>query len=111
MADQSKLGPQFTARLRRLRPQADVRVVVMLQLKATGRGTRSERIAQARTAAEPALQDLDLILGPFGGRRLRETATALGSVSVETTAAGVRHLAESPWVKAILEDQPVTPVR
>jgi hypothetical protein len=38
---------------------------------------------------------------------LSKSPNALGSLTVETTAAGVSALARSKWVKAVVEDQPI----
>jgi len=59
---------------------------------------------RARTGQFPAI---DAILRDNGGRRLGDEPTALGTIAVETTANGVRALAESEHVAAILDDQPV----
>ena len=45
-----------------------------------------------------------------GAKRLDETVTALGTVHVEATAAGIRALAESPRIRAVIEDQPIGPL-
>jgi hypothetical protein len=54
-----------------------------------------------------ALADIDRILHDQGGSRLSKSPNALGSLTAETTAAGVSALARSPWVKSVMEDQPI----
>jgi hypothetical protein len=74
------------------------------------RQSRSEReaaVKAARKSAERALPDIDSILKRHDGRRLARRPNALGSMPVETTAAGIKALASSRWVKAIVEDQPI----
>ena len=65
----------------------------------------------SRKSAERALTDIDAILKRHDGRRLARRPNALGSVPVETTAAGIKALASSRWVQAILEDQPISLTR
>jgi hypothetical protein len=64
--------------------------------------------AQVRRLARPALLSIDRILHRFRGRRLAQGADALGSISVEATPAGIEALAASEYVRAILEDQPIS---
>lgn len=68
---------------------------------------REAAVEAARRSAERALTDIDGILEQHDGRRLAKRPNALGSMPVETTAAGIRALASSRWVQAILEDQPI----
>jgi hypothetical protein len=77
-------------------------------------GVREERQAavnELRDAVAPALQEIDEILDRFGGRRLSDQPTALGTVAVEATPAGIAALANSDYVKVILEDQPISLAR
>ena len=67
---------------------------------------RKSAIASIRNAANTALRDIDAILDRHEGKRLSEP-NALGSVPVETTADGIRALADSSLVQTILEDQSV----
>ncbi len=48
---------------------------------------------------EPVLAEVDKILERHNGRRLADEVDALGSVSVETTVAGIPALAASDYVK------------
>jgi hypothetical protein len=110
-----KISPEFAARLEHLGPREEVRAIVLV--RTTGPDSRpdppqnrEERKALARAArpsAEKALDDIDGILARCQGQRLADHPDALGSLPVETTAAGIRALASSRWVKAILEDQAI----
>jgi len=64
-----------------------------------------------RSSASAALGEIDEILKRFNGRRLSEQPSALGTLAVETTVAGISALTESDHVKAILDDQPIALVR
>jgi len=112
----SNISREFGERLLGLKPHQTVRTVLMLDTRRDdiegkrppARGSRSATIEAIRKAAAPALSDIDRILEEYGGRRLAPEVDALGSIPVETTAAGIRALAERPYVKAVLEDQPVS---
>ena len=114
---QNKISPEFAARLTHLEPQQKVRVIVLLQVKEaenlTGpRQSRTERQAAmqaVRKAAEEALGTLDSIIKYFDGQLLVEHPDLLGSIPVEITAAGVKALATSDAVKAVIEDQAIHP--
>ena len=115
-----KISPEFSARLARLRPKEKLRAAVLLNgaesngKSVAARPTREERqaaIGKMRSSAGAALGDIDEILRRFNGRRLSAQPSALGTVAVETTAAGIAALTESDHVKAILEDQPIALVR
>jgi hypothetical protein len=109
------ISREFAARLDRLGAKQKVRAMVMLRAGENGqapprRAARHERqqiVEKTRQAARAALPDIDRILKIYGGSRLSEDVDALGSLTVETTAEGVRALADSEHVKAILEDQPI----
>ena len=110
-----KISAQFSARLARLGPEDKIRAFVLLRAGGPGsrsgrRQTRAEReeaVKAFRKSSGQALDDLDKILKKHDGRRLARRPNALGSLPVETTAAGVRALARSRWVQAVLEDQPI----
>lgn len=112
-----KISPAFAARLARLRPGQTIRVMVLLrgndpEKKTTRRQSRVERkaaIKAKRQAAAAALHDIDGILEDLGGQRLADHPDALGSLPLETTAAGIDALAASDRVTAILEDQAIHP--
>ena len=118
---QGKISPEFSARLRRLKPQVKLHAVVLLHRPETSRRANPTRstpdqrratIEEIRGAATETLHEVDEILRPFGGRRLSEKLpTALGTVSIESNPAGIRALAESPHVRAILEEQRISPAR
>ena len=113
----NKISNEFAARLDQLEPGETIRAVILLEVKSSEkpvvRGLQSDTQRKAAVdrvlqAAENALKDIDDIIDGFKGRRLDKHPTALGSVLVETTAAGVYALAESTKVKAIIEDQGVS---
>jgi len=112
-----KISREFEAKLDRLKPEQKVRVVVMLQTPKVGPLTRQQQarknrqaiIKSIRQTADNALSDIDGILERFGGKRLTDRANSLGTILVETTPAGTRAIAASKHVKAIVEDQPITP--
>jgi hypothetical protein len=110
-----KLSPEFAARLSQLEPQQIVRAIVLLRTDNSAkagarRQSRTERqaaIEAMRGSAQEALSAVDDILDHFDGHRQAEKPDVLGSIPVETTAAGIKALAASEWVRAILEDQPI----
>jgi hypothetical protein len=63
-----------------------------------------------RQAVETALPAVDQILSQHEGRRLPGAMEVLGSIPVETTVAGIRALADSDQIRAIMEDQSVSPI-
>lgn len=108
----AKISPNFRARLSRLEPTQKVHAIVLLRSPRGEAGNRQEARAnrkaileRVREAAAAALPDIDAILERFDGKRLAESADALGSILVETTPDGVEALAASDHVKTILEDQ------
>lgn len=114
-----KISSEFSTRLSRLGPGDKVHAFVLLRTSGTSnrsgkRQSRAERkaaVEASRKSAERALTDIDTILKQHNGRRLARRPNALGSMPVETTAAGIKALASSRWVKAILEDQPISLIR
>lgn len=112
------ISEPFASRLARLKPRQVMRAIVMVHVAPprkdpTRRMSRQERrdaIAAMRQAAQPALVEVDEILEQFNGKRLEETVSALGTVLVEATAAGIRALAQSPKIKAVMEDQSIRPL-
>jgi hypothetical protein len=115
-----KISPEFAERLDRLGSRQKVGAIVIVNGLATRdktttrRGSRANRryaIDDKRKAVLQRLPQIDLILERFGGQRLAKTPDALGSIPVETTPAGIRALANSKHVKAILENQRVSLVR
>jgi hypothetical protein len=110
----SKISTTFSARLRRLGQAGTIRAIVLLEHDRTAVSVHTDR-AQAidalRESASNALSEIDRILTRFDGRRLADQPNALGYVPVETTAAGLRALAESDHVRAVIEDQPISLAR
>ncbi|HSR29409.1 MAG TPA: hypothetical protein VLY63_02515 [Anaerolineae bacterium] len=112
-----KISTEFAARLRRYGPEEKVHAIVFLATSdvegSSGkRQSREERAAvleAMQNSARQALDDIDTVLNRFDGQRLAETPSALGSIPVETTPAGIKALASSKWVQLILEDQPIHP--
>ncbi len=110
-----KISSEFSARLASLGPRDKVHAFVLLRTSGTGsrtsarqnRDDRKAAVQAARKSAERALTAIDGILKEHDGRRLARRPNALGSMPVETTAAGIKALASSRWVQAILEDQPI----
>ena len=114
------ISEPFRERLSRLGPKERVRAIVLIrtpagQRRGTGRRqSREERratVAAIQSAAASALEELDRILGQHDGKRLAESPDALGSIPIEATADGVRAVAESPLVEAVLEDQAISPLK
>lgn len=116
---QSKISPEFLARLSDLRERQKVRAIVLLhttgEKKTRARrqtpAERREAIASVRRSAEAVLPEIDRLLQQFDGKRLTDSADALGAIPVETTAEGVNALAALEQVKVIVEDQPVSLLR
>lgn len=110
-----RISAEFATRLDRLGPDQKVRAVVLLGTEGTQSSTarrqsyaeRQAAIEAMRSLGERALGDIDDILERFDGKRLSEGPDALGSITVETTPPGIRALATSEWVRAIVEDQDI----
>jgi hypothetical protein len=113
-----KINTALKARLDRLEPQQTVPAIVLLGVGGvdgtSGRrqspAERQAAIEAMRKSIEPALTEIDSVLERFGGRRMAAGVNALGAIPVETTAAGIAALAELEPVKAIFEDQPISPL-
>jgi hypothetical protein len=114
-----RISEAFLSRLSKMGPKERVRAVVLIRTPGQGKGTgrrqsREERRAKVeaiQTAAASALEELDRILGQHDGKRLAESPNALGTIPIEATAEGVRAVAESDVVEAVLEDQAISPLR
>lgn len=112
-SSEKKISAEFAARLDRLGPREKVQAIVLLRTgeiddSSGRRQSRAERAATVeamRRSAEQALAKVDGILERYDGQRLAESPDALASVPVEVTAAGIKALASSKWVEAVLEDQ------
>jgi hypothetical protein len=116
MTSEGKISPEFASRLRRLEPGQPVRIVLFLETPPlpaqASRQTPDDRqksVESVKQLTQRALSDIDRILRDHSGRRLSKSPNALGSLTAETTAAGVSALARSPWVKSVMEDQPIKP--
>jgi hypothetical protein len=103
-----KLGSAFAARLSRFPAGAHVRALLLLgQPTEPPTRDRAEQIRRVKQSAAAALDEIDQILTAHSGRRLESEPSSLGHVTVETTPAGIRALAKSDQVRAVLEDQAV----
>ncbi|MFQ3617457.1 MAG: hypothetical protein SNJ57_10315 [Cyanobacteriota bacterium] len=124
---QSKISPEFGARLEHLKPGQKIRAVVMLETSHPGGGERlcslpsaptrrqtlEERkaaIARIQNAAQRSLEEIRPILEAFHANLLAPSPDAVGAVPVEIDAAGIPALAQSNRVRTILEDQAVRPI-
>ena len=113
-----KISEEFRARLDRLDSGQKISAIVLLRTASTegrskrrlSRVERKAAIAAIRKSAEGALVEIDEILGRHGGERLSDV-NALGSILIETIAAGIITLAASENVSAILEDQTISFLR
>jgi len=107
-----KLSPEFAARLQHLDKSAEVEAIVVPNVQRRD-GTKRQSAAERNAAIEnisrgvaPIMTEIDLVLHEFGGRR--RNSTAIGTITVATTADGIRALARLPSVQAVLENQPIT---
>ncbi|HVR09215.1 MAG TPA: hypothetical protein VMW75_14290 [Thermoanaerobaculia bacterium] len=111
----SKIGSEFGSRLRRLKRGQKVHVLLILAVGGPTEGSARVKTRKDRQEAITALHDeaamgiaaIDHILARTGGRRLAAHPDAMGCLPIEATAAGIRELAVSKQVKAILEDQAI----
>ena len=111
----SKLSEEFAARLASTPAHEMLLAVVLLdtseQCRASFRETPRQRraaVASLREASRPVLVDMDRILAKWGGRRLDDDVSALGTVAVEATPGVIRILANLKDVKTVLEDQNIS---
>ena len=114
----AKLSKEFSTRLASIPAHQKLNAVVLLETGEECSATqphsphrRTRAIGALRKTCRPVLVDMDEILARFGGRRLDDDVSALGTVAVEATPAGIRTLADLKDVKTVLEDQNVTRVR
>lgn len=111
------ISAEFAARLNRLSAQQKVRALVMLQTGSVtlssrpSRKERQQRVEGLRNAARASLAEVDQLLALYHGKRLSDDVDALGSITVEASADGIRALAASDQVKAIFEDQSLLSLR
>lgn len=112
----AKISEPFSRRLGSYRPDQMVHAVVIVETGdgvpvGNGRRSRQERrraMDRIHRRGNAALPEIDSVLQHFQGRRLSDSVDALGCVAVETTVAGIKALASSDRVRAILEDQPIS---
>jgi hypothetical protein len=113
-----KISPELERRIARLPPASKVSALVVLH---RGNGTdgtkrrerlsssgRAARAAAVHEVAELALPEIDAILARHHGKRLTAHVGPLGYVPIEATPAGLKALASSDLVVAVLEDQPIS---
>lgn len=111
-----KISNELKSRLEALNPKSRVQALVILatDLQTPARSRRlscEERQVIAdtiRQTSSEALDTIDQILVGHHGKRLAAGTSSLGTVPVETTVEGIRALAESDRVQAILEDQKIS---
>jgi hypothetical protein len=114
----TKVSPQFAARLSRLKPKDQVRLIVLLATAVAAEGlgrrrSRAERdltVDATRQSAESALHEVDRILERFHGHRVAAHLDALAGITVEAPLEAINALAACKYVKAILEDQAIAPL-
>lgn len=111
---QKKISSGFAARLDRLGPRQRVHAILFLHTDVDDTSSKRQRgdereatIEATRRSAEQALSKVDDILARFDGHRLADRPDVLGSIPIEATTAGIKALASSEWVTAILEDQEI----
>ena len=117
--DSSKISAAFAARLAKLGPNDHIRAVVLPAITpdsdpgggTTARSARREAAAASIVAQTgDAFAAIDGQLEEGGGRRLTRHPNRLGFILVEATVAAIRNLARLECVKAIIEDQPLSPI-
>jgi hypothetical protein len=113
-SQQGKISPGFASRLDRLGPRQRVQAILLLRTDVDDRSSQRQRgdereatVEATRKSADRALRSVDEILTRFDGQRLARRPDALGSIPVEATPAGIKALASSEWVTAVLEDQEI----
>jgi hypothetical protein len=113
-SQQRKISPEFASRLDRLGPRQRVQAILLLRTDVEDASSRRQRgdereatIEATLKSADRALRNVDDILTRFDGQRLADRPDVLGSIPVEATPAGIKALASSEWVSAVLEDQEI----
>jgi hypothetical protein len=118
-AQNAKVSPNLVSKIDLLPHGAIVRAILLIDnhddLPSTSgnkmRYPRRSLTAAVSRSQKGVLTKLDGILKQYGGQRLSERPNILGGIVVETTSAGVLALADSKYVRAIFEDQPIVHVR
>jgi hypothetical protein len=110
----STISREFATRLDHLDAKKKIRAVVMLRAgngaphsTRPSRKQRATLIRNTRKTASAALPSIDRILKRHHGKRLSADVGPLGNIVVEATADGIRALAASEHVTAVLEDQSI----
>lgn len=75
------------------------------------RATRQETIRLSKARGKALMPLIDELLATHGGKLLDSEPSALGTLSVETTADGVRALTKLPQIHSIIEDQNLLQLR
>lgn len=75
------------------------------------RQSKSLRVTQSKEIVAKTLPLIDKVLENLGGRRLRNDISAMRSVVVEGPAQTILALAELDEVEAVIENQPIFPIR
>ncbi|NJK37725.1 MAG: hypothetical protein HC835_13715 [Oscillatoriales cyanobacterium RM2_1_1] len=99
----AKISTNFAARLANLNSQERLQVIVLLHLGEVGEQRSSP--SEVRQQAEGALEQVRGIVQHYNGQFLAEGPSALGTIPVEISVAGIYHLAECDAVRSILENQ------
>lgn len=114
----SAISREFATRLAHVDAEKKIRAIVMLRAgngtSVSTRPTRQRRaglIRKVRNTASTALPSIDRILKRHHGKRLSEDVGPLGNIVVEATPDGIRALAASEHVRAVLEDQAISSLR
>jgi hypothetical protein len=113
--NQNKISSEFAARLTHLEHQQKIRVIVLLQIqddeepieKRPSRIERQAKINEVRARADKALGYIDSIIQYFDGKPLVQRPYLLGAIPIEITVEGVKALAQSGIVRAVIEDQAI----
>ena len=109
-----KISPEFAARLNGYPPTAKVRVIVLLK-SANQQNNSHRQTRQERKAAIKAMQDsvdrswqtVDRLIEEYKGKKITSKPDAFGSIAIEITPPGIKALALSDAVKAIIENQKI----
>ena len=115
--ERDKISAEFAARLDQSPPDQALRSIVLLETetggggrKAPSREGRRAAVTAVKQSAKLALRRVDEVLERIGGHRLSAVPDALGSIRVEVTPEGIYRLAHLKEVKAVLEDQGLSPL-
>jgi hypothetical protein len=109
-----KISETYRRRLMAMQSGQPSRAIVVVKSESPPRSLRSltERqrkraLTQIRKQAEGAVHNIDDVLARYGGKRLRKSASNLGTILVEAPPDAIIALGKLEQVEAILEDQPV----